>query len=158
MTRFIALCLTLTLALGAWACGRKSAPRLAEGERLKVSKERSVDSLSVYSPYEEEIAKEEESVADLEAQVRDAQKTDVPDVPDVFGRRERKDNWRLLGETEEGAAKRARPIRDAVERVQEAVEETGDKDRALPDTEQDAAPLGEGGLPPSPGGPTEGGF
>lgn len=154
MLRLTVLALMVLLTLGAWACGRKSAPRLPEGETLKISEGRGLDTLSVYSPYEAELKEEEETGADLDVGFEEEEY-----IPDRPAPRSRKDNWRRLDEPEDGEKeKRRRPLRDAVERVQEVVEDSVGKDRALPDTEQGSSPTDQGGLPPSPGAPTEGGF
>jgi hypothetical protein len=157
MLRLTVLALTVLLSLGAWACGRKSAPHLPEGEKLKISAEGGLDTLSVYSPYEAELRDEEETGGGLDIGFEEEEEEE--DVPDQPSSRPRKDTWRRLDEPEDREKeKRRRPLRDAVERVQEAVETPGDIDRALPDTKQDSSPTDQGGLPPSPGAPTEGGF
>lgn len=154
MLRLTVLPLMVLLTLGAWACGRKSAPRLPEGETLKFSEGRGLDTLSVYSPYEAELKEEEETGADLDVGVEDDEV--IPEAPKA---RARKDVWRRLDEPENGGKQKGRrPLRDAVEKVQEAVDAPIDEDRALPDTKQDSSPTDQGGLPPSPGSPTEGGF
>jgi hypothetical protein len=55
MRRWIVGMLTVSLSLGTlWACGRKAAPSLPEGERLKITQEGRGRTLSVYSPFDEE--------------------------------------------------------------------------------------------------------
>lgn len=154
MLRLTVLALTVLLSLGAWSCGRKSAPHLPEGEKLKISEGKGVDTLSVYSPYEAELKEEAEPEIDFDVAIEDDE--EIPEEPKA---KPRKDVWRRLDESgEEEKQKARRPLRDAVERVQEAVEAPVDEDRALPDTKQDSSPTDQGGLPPSPGAPTEGGF
>ena len=154
MLRLTVLALTVLLTLGAWACGRKSAPHLPEGEKLKISEGRGVETLSVYSPYEAELKEEAEPDIDFDLVIEEDE--DIPEVPKA---RPRKDVWRRLDEPENGDKKKSRrPLRDAVERVQEVVEDSPGRDRPLPDTEQDSSPTDQGGLPPSPGGPMESGF
>ena len=154
MLRLTVLALTVLLSLGAWACGRKAAPHLPEGEKLKISQGRGVDTLSVYSPYEAELKEEVEPDLDFDVAVEDDE--EIPEEPKA---KPRKDVWRRLDEPEDGETQKSRrPLRDAVEKVQEAVDVPIGKDRALPDTEQDSSPTDQGGLPPSPGAPTEGGF
>jgi hypothetical protein len=54
MRRWIVGVLTVALSLGTlWACGRKAAPSLPEGERLKIKQEGRGRTLSVYSPFSE---------------------------------------------------------------------------------------------------------
>jgi len=157
MLRSCALALSLLLACGGlWACGRKSAPSLPEGEQLRTEGEGFKSPISVYSPYEEELKQIEETGADVdvgpeEGGVLAGEPEVVVPPPDETG----KD----LGVGElappsgtTGAGKRPGRLEDLRRGVEEVLRGDDESSEAV------SPPADSGGHPPSPGSPLEGGF
>ena len=177
MIRSLALALTLLLALGGlWACGRKAAPRLPEGEELRTQGEGFQRPISVYSPYEEEVEQIEETGVTLDTGVEEGPLPDAePDLvvePPAEGeeaagtiRRRAPGETEVVEDLEVGEVAptepppppRREPTTDRGDRLRRGLEDLLRTEDEQP-PEADYSPSDQGGLPPSPGSPLEGGF
>lgn len=182
MLRSLAIPLSLLLACGGlWACGRKSAPSLPEGEQLRVQQQGRKERISVYSPYEEELEQSEETGAQgaVESGVQGQEGGEgdqaVPSQPaprtaPQGGAAGQQDLGvgELAPTTGGGAAPpgpTARPAPstgkapapDAGEKLRHGLEDLLNTEKGEP-PESDYAPTDRSGAPVSPGSPEEGGF
>jgi hypothetical protein len=130
--------LTVSLGLGTlWACGRKAPPSLPEGERLKITQEGGGQSLSVYSPFEEKAPPGKEKTKGHE-------QAKQPGAPPPHPSGE--------------AAPPPNPSNEAAPRPAPPEDVAPGPGVEPPLTDEGVSPMDDQGLPPSPGGPGEGGF
>ncbi|MDP3938752.1 MAG: hypothetical protein Q8R92_11550 [Deltaproteobacteria bacterium] len=177
MLRSLVMAVSLLLACGGfWACGRKSAPRLPEGEQLRVQGKGFEAPINVYSPYEEELEQIRETGDTLDPGVEEyALPGDKPDLvveppESAQGTIRQRAPAEIEEELEVGevappsgdrpetdTTTGAAPTTDPTRGLRRGVEDLlRSEEKQSP--EADYSPTDQGGLPPSPGSPLEGGF
>ncbi len=171
MLRSLVLALSILLACGGlWACGRKSPPRLPEGEQLRVQGKGFEGPISVYSPYEEELEQIKETGDTLDPGVEEgALPGNKPDlVVEPPESAQGTIRQRAPAEVEEelevgevappsGDTPETDTTTDPTQGLRRGVEDLLRSEEKQP-PESDYSPTDQGGLPPSPGSPLEGGF
>jgi hypothetical protein len=181
MLRSLAIPLSLLLACGGlWACGRKAAPSLPEGEQLRVQQQGRKERISVYSPYNEEQEQSQETGAqgEVETGVQGVEGGEgsqpVPPQPGAppAGPQQGGAGGQDLGvgelaPTTGGAATPPAPTArpgtgkapapDKGERLRHGLEDLFNTQKNEP-PEPDYEPTDRSGTPVSPGSPEEGGF
>lgn len=180
MLRSLALALSMLLAVGSLtACGRKSAPRLPEGEQLRTQAAGDQRPISVYSPYEEELEQIKETGDTLDTGIQEGALPDEePDLvveppagegeavgtirkrgPGEFDAEAPADDLEVgeVAPPSSGAPAQSEPGVDPTKPLRRGLEDLLRSEEDQP-PETDYDPSDQPGLPPSPGSPLEGGF